>query len=91
MKHSTNITGVTRYRRNGKDVYVSHIAKEKQKWQKTTYNLYDAILWRAKKERELYGLDNLQTEKLIVLINDAFSMRYVGLDKQEIEEAITGE
>ena len=90
MKHSTKITGITKFSRRGKNGFMGHIGKNGYRQQKTFHNLYDAVLWRAEKEREIYGLGHMQREKIIVLINDAFIERLgYAVDKKEIEEALT--
>ena len=89
MDHSTKTTGITKFHRRGKDGFMGHIGKERQHWQKTFNNLYDAVLWRAKKERELYGLEHMQEEKIIVLINDTLEERLGrSVDKRLVEEVI---
>lgn len=89
MKHSTRITGITKISRRGKNGFMGHIGNNGKHQQKTFRNLYDAVLWRAEKEREIYGLGHMQREKIIVLINNSFLKKLgYSVDKKEIEEVI---
>lgn len=89
QKHSTDIVGVT-YRLLGTyGQYTAKITKDGKQQQKSTTSFYDAIFWRAEKERELYGLEHMQKEKLIVLINETFWKRLgKRISKEMIMEAM---
>lgn len=54
-KHSTGIKGVGRYFHHGRYRFIAYISKNGIKAQKYFSNLDDAIKWRSKKEKELYG------------------------------------
>lgn len=69
-KHSTKITGVYEHPVKGVKYYTAVISKDSVKYSKTTRSFDDAVLWRAKKEEELYGTRNMQTDKIIALIKD---------------------
>ena len=89
QKHSTPVTGVSEHYIKGIKYYTAKISKNNKKDSRTARSFYDVVLWRAEKEYELYGVDNLQAEKTIVLINDTFCKRLgMALPKCEIEAAI---
>lgn len=54
-RHSTGIKGVGRYFHHGRYWFIAYISKNGVKAQKYFSNLDDAIKWRSKKEKELYG------------------------------------
>lgn len=69
-EHSTKITGVGKYKKNGEYRYRGYITKNGEFRQKEFLSFDDAVLWRAKQEEKLYGVENMQLEKLVALIKD---------------------
>jgi NTP pyrophosphatase (non-canonical NTP hydrolase) len=56
------------YTKRGKKIYIAHITKDYKLYRKSFNNYMDALIWRAKKEVELFGQDTLQADKLIALV-----------------------
>lgn len=89
QKHSTSIVGVTHRKLGTYNQYTAKITKNGKQQQKATTSFYDAVFWRAEKERKLYGLEHMQREKIIVLINETFGKRLgKKVSKEIIMEAL---
>lgn len=68
-EHSTTSTGVAVARYvSGAPVFVAHITKDYRLYRKEFDSFMDALIWRAEKEVEFFGDDNLTPDKMIALI-----------------------
>lgn len=71
-EHSTKYIGVSlSYTgKKKKPLYTAHITKDYTLYRKTFSKEIDALIWRAKQEEELFGIDSMTSDKMTALVID---------------------